>query len=49
MYVYRIMVEWNNGNVEEVDSADSESEAINLVTEYQMAYGNSYKRIWMQH
>jgi len=43
-----IWVEWKNGDKECVDSADSESEAINLTNEYRMAYGESYKRVWVQ-
>lgn len=43
-----ILVEWKNGTVECVDSAENESEACHLVSEYRMAFGDSYKRIWMQ-
>ena len=43
-----IWAEWTNGEVECVDCAESESEAINLVSEYRMAYGQAARRIWVQ-
>lgn len=42
------MTEWKDGTVEEVDIVESEAEAIQLVSEYQMAFKDSYKRIWFQ-
>lgn len=44
-----IWAEWRSGEVECVDSADSESEAIYLVNEYRMAFGEAATRIWTQH
>lgn len=44
-----IMVEWTNGEVECVDSAETESEAIYLVEEYRTAFNpESVNRVWMQ-
>jgi hypothetical protein len=46
--MYKIMVEWLNGSIEEVDSSDVEFEAIDLVSEYRMAFHGSYNRVWVQ-
>lgn len=43
-----IWVEWKNGNVEKVDEAESESEALYLVQEYQVVFADSAKRVWPQ-
>lgn len=43
-----IWAKWKNGSVECVDTASSESEAIYLVGEYRMAYGDAAKNVWMQ-
>ncbi len=41
-----IWAEWTNGDIECVDTVESEAEARNLVGEYQMAYGPAAKRVW---
>ena len=43
-----VWAEWKNGKKECVDSADSEAEALYLLGEYRMAYGNSVKTLWLQ-
>ena len=48
MNEYEIWAEWNDGSVEKVDTAEIESEAINLTSEYQMAYGQHANRVWFQ-
>ena len=42
-----VYAEWQNGDIEEIDTAESEQEAIYLVDEYRMAFKDA-KRIWMQ-
>jgi len=46
--VLYIWAEWLNGQVECVDSAESESESLTFINEYRMAYGSAAKRVWIQ-
>lgn len=41
-----IWAEWKNGEKECVDTAESESEALYLIGEYRMAYGDAAVRLW---
>lgn len=41
-----IWAEWKNGETECVDECESESEALNLINEYRMAYGPHAVRLW---
>lgn len=46
--IYNIIIEWDDGTRQKIDSAESESEAIYLVKMYLVKYTKA-KRIWMQH
>lgn len=46
--IQEVWAEWFDGEVECIDSADSESEAIQLASEYRQAYRGTAKRIWIQ-
>lgn len=43
-----IWVQWQDGHVECVDSADSDSEAAYLIQEYTTAFGGAVVRVWSQ-
>lgn len=46
--MFEIWVEWTNGQVECIDTADTQTEAYSLVSEYKMAYSVSAKQVWSQ-
>ena len=46
--VQEVWAEWFDGEVECIDSAESESEAVYLANEYRMAYQGTAARIWIQ-
>ncbi len=45
---YKIMGRCGSGEIEELDSADSEQEAEYLLNEYQMAFGPGWF-LWILH
>ena len=46
--MWEIWAEWDNGEVECVDEADSITAAEYVVQEYTLAYGIFARRIWKQ-
>tara|TARA_Y100001973_G_C5085792_1_gene274797 strand:+ start:80 stop:469 length:390 start_codon:yes stop_codon:yes gene_type:complete len=46
--MYKIYVQWKNNEIEAVDEFEGRDEAERMLSEYKMAYRNSYRRIWVE-
>jgi len=44
-----VWIKFKGDRAKRIDSAESETEAINLLEEYRKQYGNKIKNIWVQN